>query len=404
MSKNILFVINTLSRAGAETALLELLPLFREPEYDVDLYVILGQGELVGLVPEQVHLLNKKFSDLSVLSGKGRLCMFGTVCRAMLRRGNLFRRFPYLVANALRMLKKGRFQSDKLLWRVLADGAPRFSKEYDLAVAYIEGGSAFYVADYVKAKKKAAFVHVDYQMAGYDRKLDQDCYLKFDRIFPISEETKKSFLELYPECEGKTAVFHNVINQDSIREKAKMPGGFTDDYDGARILTVARLTKQKAFPTAIETMKRLKDAGVKARWYVLGEGDERKHLERLIREEGLTQDFILLGATGNPYPYYKQADLYVHATAYEGKSIAIQEAQTLACPILVSDIISNRQQVQHEVDGMVAALTPEAMASAIQELIADPDKARRLGENAAKRKIAYEDDLEILINLIDPRE
>ena len=399
MPKNILFVINTLSRAGAEVALLELLNHFSEPDYQVDLFCILGQGELVDKLPANVKLLNKKFSKESVLSGAGRVHMFGTVCKAMLCRGTIFRRFPYLVRNGIRMLKKGRVQTDKLLWRILADGVQRNPKEYDLAVAFIEGGSAYYVADYVKAKKKAAFIHIDYQMAGYDRVLDQNCYLKYDQIFPISEETEKSFLEAYPELAGKTYVFHNIINQNAIREKAKQPGGFTDDYQGLRILTVARLTKQKAFPVAIEALKLLKDAGLKARWYVLGEGDERKTLEQKIREYGLEEDFLLPGAVENPFPYYAQTDLYVHATAYEGKSIAIQEAQTLACPIIVSDIISNRQQVEDGVDGLVIEPTPTALAKAIRDLAEHPEKARQLGENAAKRKFAYEEDLKVLKSL-----
>ena len=400
MCKNILFVINTLSRAGAETALLELLDCFSGPEYQVDLFCILGQGELVDALPGHVHLLNKKFSRESVLSGPGRMHMFGTVCKAMLSRGTILRRFPYLVRNSLRMLKRGRFQTDKLLWRILADGVPRPDKEYDLAVAFIEGASAYYVGDHVRAKKKAAFIHIDYQMAGYDRILDGNTYLKYDKIFPISEETEKSFLEVYPQCSGKTYVFHNIVNQKAIREKAKQPGGFADDYQGLRILTVGRLTKQKAFPVAIDTLKLLKDNGLKARWYVLGEGDERKSLEQKIKDLGLEEDFLLLGAVENPYPYYAQTDLYVHATAFEGKSIAIQEAQTLACPIIVSDIISNRQQVKHEVDGLVVQATPEKLAGSIMELAEHPEKAKLLGENAAKRKIAYEEDLEVLKSLL----
>ena len=404
MPRNVLFVINTLSRAGAETALLELLPCFFGPEWNVDLYVLLEQGELVDLLPKHVTLLNKHYFNESVLTGRGRVHMFFTVCRALITRGTVFRRFFYLAGSGLRMLFKGNIQLDKLCWRVLADGAPRFSKEYDLAVAYIEGGSSYYVADYVNAKKKAAFIHVDYKMSGYDRKLDRNCFLKFDHIYPISEETKNSFLEVYPECVDRTSTFHNIVNQEAIREKAKQPGGFTDQYDGFRILTVGRLTKQKALPMSIEAMKLLKDAGIKARWYVLGEGDERGRLEQKIRQLGLQKDFILLGAVQNPYPYYVQSDVYVHASAYEGKSIAIQEAQTLACPIIVSDIVSNRQQVEDGVDGLIVPLKPEALAKAIRELLEDPELAKRLGENAAKRKVSYENDLEGLISLISLRE
>ena len=96
MRKNILFVINTLSRAGAETALLELLPRFSDPDLQVDLFVLLEQGELISRVPDGVRLLNRHFSKETVLSAKGRLHLTATVLKSMLRRAAVFRRFPYL--------------------------------------------------------------------------------------------------------------------------------------------------------------------------------------------------------------------------------------------------------------------------------------------------------------------
>lgn len=45
--KKVLFVINTLGQAGAEKALLELMKHFSPDEYEVSLYVLLGQGELI---------------------------------------------------------------------------------------------------------------------------------------------------------------------------------------------------------------------------------------------------------------------------------------------------------------------------------------------------------------------
>ena len=57
--KKVLFVINTLGGAGAEKALVELLKRFPREEYPIDLYVLLGQGELISQVPEYVKILNK---------------------------------------------------------------------------------------------------------------------------------------------------------------------------------------------------------------------------------------------------------------------------------------------------------------------------------------------------------
>ena len=58
--KKILFVINTLGRAGAETALIELLNHLDADEYEISLYVLLGQGEMISKVPSKIHIKNKK--------------------------------------------------------------------------------------------------------------------------------------------------------------------------------------------------------------------------------------------------------------------------------------------------------------------------------------------------------
>ncbi len=399
MSKRILFVINTLGRAGAEVALLELLESMQD-QYEIDLYVLMGQGELVDRLPEKVHLLNRRFSKRSVLSGRGRLRMARTVCRALLVRGTGVRLFPYLVKNFAAMLKQRRIQIDKLMWRALSDGGARISEEYDLAVAFLEGGSAYYVADHVKAARKASFIHIDYGQAGYTRALDKDCYLKYDALFPIAEETRDCFLQAYPECADRTRVFHNIINRERIEERSREKGGFTDGYTGRRILTVGRLTKQKAYPVAIEAMKLLKESGVEARWYVLGEGSERRALEHLIAEYGLEEDFILLGSVENPFPYYRQTDIYVHATRYEGKSIAIQEAQVLGCAIIASDCTGNREQITDNVDGMLCEMDAADISGKVKSLLADEGKRAEFRRAAAAKKVLYDEDISLLTALI----
>ena len=65
--KKIIFVVNTMGRAGAETALLELLKALRHPDYELFLYVIMGQGEMIRHLPSHVKLLNDRFSEQSVL-------------------------------------------------------------------------------------------------------------------------------------------------------------------------------------------------------------------------------------------------------------------------------------------------------------------------------------------------
>ena len=389
MRKKLLFVINTLGCGGAERAMLNLFDALDPKKYEISLFVLTGQGELSHDLPTHVRLLNPDYQDVSVLTDEGRKLLMKRVLKAGIGKALFLRRAPYLLRNFCSMQKSGKILPDKLCWRLLADGAPLIRKEYDLAVAYLEGGATYYVADYVKAKKKAAFVHIDYSKAGYTRELDQDCYQKFDKIFTVSDEVKEHFMEAYPEYEKKVSVFHNLINQERIRQMAEQGSGFDDDFQGYRILTVGRLTQQKRYDIAIQAMALLKKTyGVSARWYVLGEGELRESLQQQIKDAGVEKEFILLGVKENPFPYYKHCDFYVHATGFEGKSIAIQEAQTLGKPILATDCSGNREQITHDVDGRMCPLKPECVSAEIFWMMEHSEKCKEYGEQA-KRKICY---------------
>lgn len=362
--------------------------------------MILGQGEMVGSLPSHVKLLNAGFSSSSVLAKKGKRRMVRTIVSAFFWNGGCCKKLRFIVKNLGAMRRKGVFQPDKLLWRMLSDGAQRFPVRFDMAVAYLEGASAYYVADHVKADKKCAFVHIDYESAGYTREMDQGCWDRFDRIFTVSDEVRSHFLAVYPEYASKTEIFHNLIDQEGIRRRAKERGGFRDTYHGRRLLTVGRLAYQKAYDIAVDAMKLLKDSGCRARWYVLGEGDQRSMLEKKIAAAGLEEDFVLLGAVSNPFPYYAQADLYIHATRFEGKSIAIQEAQTLGCAVIASDCNGNREQISDGEDGILCELTPRAVADSIAGLLADDEKRKRLGQAAARKTTAQEEEIAKLLRLV----
>ena len=154
--KKVLFVINTLGGAGAEKALLELLKRFSPEQYQTDLYVLLEQGELISQVPEYVNILNRDYTAESVLTREGKKKLNKKVFRRLFTRGALFKNIPYLIKNISVMLKQKKIHADKLLWRVMSDSGMSLDKEYDMAIAYLEGGSTYFVHDHVMAKRMQA--------------------------------------------------------------------------------------------------------------------------------------------------------------------------------------------------------------------------------------------------------
>lgn len=357
--------------AGAEKSMTELLKVFDEDRYELHLLALINRGEMFNEVPQSVILHNKCPDSRSVLSMGARLILIKTVLAALFTKIRIFRELPYLFLNIREQIKDGRLQFDKLFWKIISDGTPVLQEKYDIAIAYLEGGAAYYVADHVKADKKAAFIHIDYKKAGYTPLMDHGCYDKMNRIYVVSEDAGKAFREVYPKLTDKMELFYNIINKEAIKKLASQGAGFQDNYDGIRILTIGRLHYQKAYDITIPVIAALKKEGYKVRWYVLGDGAIKGELERMIDKYQVRNDFILLGACLNPYPFLKQCDLYVHVTRFEGKSIAIEEAQVLGKAVVASDCTGNREQIHNGVNGIIVPLDEREIIAGIKKVLDD---------------------------------
>lgn len=109
--KKVLFVINTLGGAGAEKALIELLKHFPREQYEVSLYVLLDQGELISQIPEYVKVLNREYSDTSVLSKEGKKVLNRKIWKRLWIRGAVLRNLPFLLQKYLCYVKKRQAKS-----------------------------------------------------------------------------------------------------------------------------------------------------------------------------------------------------------------------------------------------------------------------------------------------------
>lgn len=108
-----------------------------------------------------------------------------------------------------------------------------------------------------------------------------------------------------------------------------------------------------------------------------------------------------MGRKDNPYPYVKQADIYVHASRYEGKSIAIEEAQILGKAIVASDCTGNSEQIVSGHDGVLFPLNAENIANEIKWLIDNPAIRAKYEKNTKGKKLEYPEDIDDMLALIN---
>lgn len=99
----------------------------------------------------------------------------------------------------------------------------------------------------------------------------------------------------------------------------------------------------------------------------------------------MEEHVIILGKRDNPYPYIKACDLYVQPSRYEGKSITVREAQTLGCPVVITNYSTASSQITHGIDGMIVPLDNAACAEALAKIVVDEELCRHLRDNVAAR-------------------
>lgn len=378
-NKKILIVNNTLSTGGAEIMLLRDIDKYLKNNNKVYLYIMTSMGELIDSLPKNVVLLNKSFSKESVLSAKGKKILMRKILFANISNATFFRLFGYNIKALSTMIKQKRIYGDKLAWMTLAKAAPSINIKFDLAIAYTEGASTYFCADKVVADKKIAYVHTNYEESGYNKTLDTNAYDSYDEIKTVAESTKKAFLQIHPECKDKISLIDNCIDKQYLLQKSQEKfldneAQFSKNNDVIKILTVSRLVSLKRYDLLIDTAKNLVNKDYKIDWIALGEGELHNKLQKTINENNIQDSFRLLGNVTNPYKYMKSCDIYVQTSEYEGKSQAIQEAKTLNCKLVISDIAANKNIITNKNQGYYCDVNSEDITNKIIMLIKDINK------------------------------
>lgn len=360
--KNILFVINSLAIGGSEKSLVSLLNLIDYSKFNVDLLMLKVGEEFDKYIPKDVNVLeipeyyrylqnrdNIKFSLKKLRYIK---------CR--------YKNSLYLRVNNI---KKKKINNQQIFYKNQKNILNDLEKKYDVAIAYAQGFPTYFVADKVKADKKLAWINCDYKNTLYDKEMDKCFYKKFNKIIAVSEACKKSILDVNSEYEQKVKIIKDIVNPDIIREMADEEiKEFSEN--GLKILTVARLIiDYKGYDIAVKCAKLLLENNIKFKWYVIGDGVDREKIEKIIKENNIQDNFILLGSRSNPYPYMKKCDLYVQPSRYEGFGLTVIEAKILKKLIVCNNFNTVNELIKNNIDGIIAGMNEFELYEGVMKAI-----------------------------------
>jgi glycosyltransferase involved in cell wall biosynthesis len=150
--------------------------------------------------------------------------------------------------------------------------------------------------------------------------------------------------------------------------------------------SIGRLSSEKGYEYLINAIDLLVDSGIDVRLAIIGEGDKRDYLEKLISQKELTGKVLLPGYRDNAKNYLRFFNVFVISSLTEGLPISILEAMQAKVPIVASEVGGIPDTLDNGNAGLLVKPCKKSdLSEAIIKIYHDADLAERLINNAYQR-------------------
>lgn len=359
----VLFRHRSMEMGGVEKVILSLLNNLNKEKFEMTLQVSLYQGELRDKVPSDIRYIknNKGKEDFS--------------------RQSLTRTFQLLVRNLkVRLFNLFPSISDKIYLK----------EKFDIEIATSYTDFEFVLNSSNKFSKKIGWFHSDITFPKLQPAVPKilNQIPKFDYFIFGSQQTKDIFTQTYPNFKlPENQVILNAIPIEEIKQKAVE---FVPDF-GTKdpvFVSVGRLHSRKGYHKLIEVHNKLIKDGFAHKIIIIGDGEEKDNLENLTKMYGVQNSFVLLGSLLNPYPYVKNADLFVMPSESEGWPLIIADTLILQKPILSTAVGGIPEMIRHLENGYLINYDTDEMYNAMKEFLSNTniiEKIKKGLENSEKQ-------------------
>lgn len=173
-------------------------------------------------------------------------------------------------------------------------------------------------------------------------------YKKADIIICLTRKTKQEIKKKL-NFKKRILVIDNPLINSELKIKTHKNNFFLKKIkifkNDLKILGIGRLTYQKNFSSLIKAAKLLKDDKINFKLFIIGEGEEKKQLNKLIKFNNLSSHVFLLGFIDNPLIFYKYVDLYICSSRWEEPGHTLIESAYMKTPIISSDCPNGPREI-----------------------------------------------------------
>jgi len=203
-----------------------------------------------------------------------------------------------------------------------------------------------------------------------------------DKVIAVSRAIAEETAAFYRLPKERILTIHNGIDLVS----------FTDSRVGGNrehtILSVGRLSWRKGYKYLIDAMPYVLSGCPNAKLLLLGEGDQKKPLQRHVKKLGIENSVRFLGKVSAEklHSLYHEAEVYVQPSLYEPCAITILEAMSMRKSVVATRVGGFPEVITNGVEGLlVEPGNSLQLADAIKDILSDSSCRERFGSNARKR-------------------
>lgn len=351
----VVFIHDELVCGGAEQALYDLVQLMDKDKFEVTVLVQKPGGPW-----------DKKFRDAGINLIYDYSCRKAT-WNPVTKMGNIVKK--------LRTDAAYRNNGEGLLDVCYPDGA-------DIIVSYSMWDHI--LSGFSKNAKSVKYLHGNMETNQAFRNLilrDSELLPRYDRIVCVSEKAKEAFIAITGISKGVEAHF-NPMDSEKVRSLAQEPVSLPADLP--LICAVGRLAAEKGFERLIVIHKRLLEEGIAHRLVIVGDGEDRDYIRRIVNAMDAQDSVILAGYQENPYPYMRQSKFVVCSSFTEGLPVIAMEALCLGIP-MVAAVPSVGEAFGQEECGLITENDNESLKAGIRKMLTDEAFYQNIKNGAERR-------------------
>jgi glycosyltransferase involved in cell wall biosynthesis len=223
------------------------------------------------------------------------------------------------------------------------------------------------------------------RFARVKRWMLRNAYRRADRVVAVSQGVRDALIDYYRLEPKRVECLPNLLDVARIERLAEEP---TAELEPGRfhIVTAGRLAPEKGQQVLLRAIEELvhRRGCESVCLRLLGSGPLEGDLRRFTVQHGLEGHVRFNGFVENPFPLFKQADLFCLPSLYEGSPNALLEAMVCGIPVVASDCASGPREIL--AGGRLGRLVPPgdelALADAIEDAIIHHDRWRVVARTA----------------------